>query len=139
MRWNCRGSSEKLLAGESGIWLMDWFYASKFPTRFGFTVDGGSSEKLLAGESRIGLMDWFYASKFPTRFGFTVDRYIDQKNDQRLDDCLHYCIVAGKKVLEDADIGGDKCSKVCCSIEFQSFFMLGSGSAIYPFREQKGV
>lgn len=86
----------------------------------------GSSEKLLARETGIGLMDWFYASKFPTRFGFTMDGYTDRKNDQRLDDCLHYCIVAGKKVLEDADIGSDKCSKVCCSIEFQSFFMLGS-------------
>ncbi|KAF4380596.1 hypothetical protein G4B88_008747, partial [Cannabis sativa] len=32
--------------------------------------------------------------------------------NKRLDDCLRYCIVAGKKVLEDVDLGGEKLSKV---------------------------
>ncbi|MBA0683893.1 hypothetical protein Goari_025519, partial [Gossypium aridum] len=73
-------------------------------------------DKLLSGESGIGLIDRFDASKFPTRFagqirGFTSEGYIDGKNDRRLDDCLRYCIVAGKKALEDADLGGDKLSK----------------------------
>ncbi|CAI0451937.1 unnamed protein product [Linum tenue] len=54
---------EKLLAGESGITLIDRFDASKFPTRF-------------AGQIR----------------GFTAQGYIDGKNDRRLDDCLRYCI-----------------------------------------------
>ncbi|KZV51052.1 50 kDa ketoavyl-ACP synthase [Dorcoceras hygrometricum] len=74
-------------------------------------------EKLLAGESGITLIDRFDASKFPTRFGgqirgFKSDGYIDGKNDRRLDDCLRYCIVAGKKALESADLGGDKLDKI---------------------------
>ncbi|CAK9133943.1 unnamed protein product [Ilex paraguariensis] len=73
-------------------------------------------DKLLSGESGITSIDRFDASKFPTRFGgqirgFSSDGYIDGKNDRRLDDCLRYCIVAGKKALEDADLGGDKRSK----------------------------
>lgn len=75
-------------------------------------------DRLLEGESGIGLIDRFDASKFPTRFGgqirsFDSQGYIDGKNDRRLDDCLRYCIVAGKKALEHADLGGDKRSKVC--------------------------
>ncbi|MCD7455515.1 3-oxoacyl-[Datura stramonium] len=62
-------------------------------------------DKLLAGESGITLIDRFDASKFPTRFGgqirgFKAEGYIDGKNDRRLDDCLRYCIVAGKKLLK---------------------------------------
>ncbi|GAV66455.1 ketoacyl-synt domain-containing protein/MCM domain-containing protein/Ketoacyl-synt_C domain-containing protein [Cephalotus follicularis] len=74
-------------------------------------------DKLLAGESGIGLIDRFDASKLPTRFGgqirgFESQGYIDGKNDRRLDDCLRYCLVAGKKALEHADLGGDKKSKI---------------------------
>ena len=64
------------------------------------------------------MIDRFDASKFPTRFGgqirgFRSDGYIYGKNDRRLDGCLRYCIVAGKKALEHADLGGDKRDKVC--------------------------
>ncbi|KAJ6368455.1 hypothetical protein OIU77_021172 [Salix suchowensis] len=83
---------------------------------FGNDVDA-YYDKLLSGESGIGTIDRFDASKFPTRFGgqirgFSAQGYIDGKNDRRLDDCLRYCIVAGKKALEDADLGGDNLSKV---------------------------
>ncbi|XP_030551495.1 3-oxoacyl-[acyl-carrier-protein] synthase I, chloroplastic-like [Rhodamnia argentea] len=83
---------------------------------FGNDVDA-YYEKLLTGESGIGPIDRFDASKFPTRFagqihGFSSQGYIDGKNDRRLDDCLRYCIVAAKKALEDADLGGDRRSKI---------------------------
>ncbi|XP_027345718.1 3-oxoacyl-[acyl-carrier-protein] synthase I, chloroplastic isoform X3 [Abrus precatorius] len=83
---------------------------------FGNDVDGYYG-KLLAGESGITPIDRFDASKFPTRFGgqirgFSAEGYIDGKNDRRLDDCLRYCIVAGKKALENADLGADKLSKI---------------------------
>ncbi|KAL0283238.1 UNVERIFIED_CONTAM: 3-oxoacyl-[acyl-carrier-protein] synthase I, chloroplastic [Sesamum radiatum] len=91
---------------------------------FGNDVDA-YYEKLLAGESGITPIDRFDASKFPTRFGgqirgFKSEGYIDGKNDRRLDDCLRYCIVAGKKALEDADLGGDRLGKV--SIAFGAQF-----------------
>ncbi|KAL5719175.1 beta-ketoacyl-[acyl-carrier-protein] synthase II [Ranunculus cassubicifolius] len=67
-------------------------------------------DRLLAGESGISLIDRFDASTFSTRFagqirGFSSEGYIDGKNDRRLDDCWRYCIVAGKKALEDANLG----------------------------------
>ncbi|KAL2930742.1 3-oxoacyl-[acyl-carrier-protein] synthase I chloroplastic [Bienertia sinuspersici] len=75
-------------------------------------------EKLLDGVSGIGPIDRFDASKFPTRFagqihGFSSEGYIDGKNDRRLDDCSRYCIVAGKKALESADLAPNDLSKVC--------------------------
>lgn len=74
-------------------------------------------DKLLAGESGIVPIHRFDASKFPTRFagqirGFDGTGYIDAKNDRRYDDYLRYCIVAGKKALEHADLGGDKLNKI---------------------------
>lgn len=86
---------------------------------FGNDVDA-YYEKLLSGESGISLIDRFDASKFPTRFGgqirgFSSEGYIDGKNERRLDDCLKYCIVAGKKALESANLGGDKLNTVTFS------------------------
>ncbi|KAG9149864.1 hypothetical protein Leryth_022100 [Lithospermum erythrorhizon] len=83
---------------------------------FGNEVDG-FYDKLLAGQSGITGIDRFDASKFPTRFGgqirgFSSEGYIDGKNDRRLDDCIRYCIVAGKKALENAGLGKDNLSKV---------------------------
>lgn len=83
---------------------------------FGSDVDK-FYERLLTGESGITLIDRFDASELTTRFGgqirgFNSNGYIDRKTDQRLDDCQRYCIVAGKKALEDAAISGDELSKV---------------------------
>uniref|UniRef100_Q7XUW9 3-oxoacyl-[acyl-carrier-protein] synthase n=1 Tax=Oryza sativa subsp. japonica TaxID=39947 RepID=Q7XUW9_ORYSJ len=76
---------------------------------FGNEVDA-FYERLLAGESGVGAIDRFDAGGFPTRFagqirGFSSEGYIDGKNDRRLDDCLRYCIVSGKKALENAGLG----------------------------------
>jgi len=97
---------------------------------FGNDVDA-YYDKLLAGESGITSIDRFDASKFPTRFAgqirdFSSEGYIDGKNDRRLDDCLRYCIVAGKKALEHANLGAANLSKVRSFrfIHFTLFFYL---------------
>ncbi|XP_076887907.1 3-oxoacyl-[acyl-carrier-protein] synthase I, chloroplastic-like [Bidens hawaiensis] len=74
-------------------------------------------QRLLAGESGVGLIDRFDVSEFPTRFAgqirdFKSSGYIDPKHYQRLDDCQRYCIVAGKKALEDAALSGHTLSKI---------------------------
>ncbi|KAJ9558200.1 hypothetical protein OSB04_012814 [Centaurea solstitialis] len=74
-------------------------------------------DRLLAGESGITVIDKFDASKFPTQFGgqirgFNSDGYIDAKSNPRLDDCQLYCVLAGKKALEDAGLGNDEHSKI---------------------------
>ena len=33
--------------------------------------------------------------------------YIDKKNDRRMDDCLRYALVSGKKALKHAGLGAD--------------------------------
>lgn len=67
-------------------------------------------DKLLEGQSGITLIDRFDTSGFTVRFAgqirdFSSVGYIDGKNDRRLDDCWRYCLVAGKKALEDANLG----------------------------------
>ncbi|KAL7617537.1 hypothetical protein Lser_V15G03556 [Lactuca serriola] len=74
-------------------------------------------DSLLAGESGISLIDKFDASSFPTRLGgqirgFNSKGYIDAKSDNRLDDCQRYCIVAGKKALEDAGLGNQELYRI---------------------------
>lgn len=79
--------------------------------------------KLLEGESGISLIDRFDASSFSVRFAgqirdFSSKGYIDGKNDRRLDDCWRYCMVAGKRALEDANLGSevlDTVSSICLS------------------------
>ncbi|KAG9448227.1 hypothetical protein H6P81_014355 [Aristolochia fimbriata] len=73
--------------------------------------------KLLEGESGIGPIDRFDASTFSVRFGgqihnFSSKGYIDGKNDRRLDDCWRYCLVAGKRALEDSNLGPEVLDKM---------------------------
>lgn len=74
-------------------------------------------DKLLEGASGIDTIDRFDISKFPTKFagqikGFSSQGYIDGKNDRRLDDTLRYCLVSGKRALEDAGLGGENLNQV---------------------------
>eukprot|EP00249_Psilotum_nudum_P010392 c22515_g1_i1 orf=313-1818(+) len=83
---------------------------------FGNDVDA-YYEKLLDGQSGIRNIDRFDVSKFPTRFAgqikdFTSEGFIDGKNDRRLDDCLRYCLVGGKKAFCDAGLGSENLVKV---------------------------
>ncbi|XP_076938154.1 3-oxoacyl-[acyl-carrier-protein] synthase I, chloroplastic-like [Bidens hawaiensis] len=74
-------------------------------------------QRLLAGENGVGLIDRFNVLDFPTRFagqihGFESSGYVNPKDDRRLDDCQRYCIVAGKKALEYANLSGGEFSKI---------------------------
>ncbi|KAI5063532.1 hypothetical protein GOP47_0022079 [Adiantum capillus-veneris] len=73
--------------------------------------------KLLDAQSGVGYIDRFDASGYSTKFaaqikGFSSHGYIDGKNDRRLDDCLRYCLVSGKRALEHAGLGGENLEKV---------------------------
>lgn len=68
--------------------------------------------KLLEGQSGISLIDRFDASSYSVRFAgqirdFSSKGYIDGKNDRRLDDCWRYCLVAGRRALDDSSLGQD--------------------------------
>ena len=78
-------------------------------SKFGSDV-GAFYDQLLQGESGFGPIDHFDAGNFPTRFvahirGFSLEgQYIDGKNGRRLDDYLRYCMVSGKKALENTGL-----------------------------------
>jgi 3-oxoacyl-[acyl-carrier-protein] synthase II len=74
-------------------------------------------DNLLAGNSGVDIIDRFDPSKFPTKFAaqirnFSSEGLIDPKNDRRLDDCLRYAIVSGKKALIDAGLGEENLKTV---------------------------
>eukprot|EP01018_Ginkgo_biloba_P024773 Gb_11724 [translate_table: standard] len=73
--------------------------------------------KLLAGQSGIGPIDRFDASSYTVRFAgqihdFSAAEYIDGKIDSLLDDCWRYCLVSGKKALENANLGPKMLEKI---------------------------
>lgn len=66
-------------------------------------------DKLLKGESGVRLIDNFPVEELPTRFGagvpdFEADEYIDKKQARRIDPCIKFTIVAGRKALEMANL-----------------------------------
>jgi len=84
--------------------------------------------KLLEGQSGISLIDRFDASAFSVRFGgqirdFSSKGYIDGKNDRRLDDAWRYCLVAGRRALDDANLGTEALDSVSYATTFLSHDM----------------
>ncbi|MCH9610670.1 MAG: 3-oxoacyl-[acyl-carrier-protein] synthase 2 [Chlamydiales bacterium] len=69
-------------------------------------------DKLLKGESGVRPIDTFEVQELPTRFGagvpdFQADEYVDRKQARRVDPCIKFSIVAGKRALEMANLGGE--------------------------------
>lgn len=66
-------------------------------------------DKLLAGTSGISTITEFPCEQFSTRFAglvkdFDTEGYLEKKQARRVDKCIAYAIVAGKKALEYAHI-----------------------------------
>ncbi|PIN20148.1 3-oxoacyl-(acyl-carrier-protein) synthase (I and II) [Handroanthus impetiginosus] len=66
--------------------------------------------KLLDGVSGITPIDKFDASEYPVRFAgqirdFSSKGYVEDKDDRCLDNTWKYCLVAGKRALDDAGLG----------------------------------
>ncbi|GBF95373.1 hypothetical protein Rsub_07801 [Raphidocelis subcapitata] len=64
---------------------------------------------LLAGKSGVGEISGFDARDFSTRFAGEVkeldtDGYIQKKMERRLDKCIKFVMVAGKKALQDSGL-----------------------------------
>ncbi|XP_011082304.1 3-oxoacyl-[acyl-carrier-protein] synthase I, chloroplastic-like [Sesamum indicum] len=83
---------------------------------FGSDVDTFYN-KLLDGVSGITPIDRFDASEYSVRFSgqirdFTSKGYIDGKSDRRLDDVWRYCLVSGKRALDDASLSKDVLEKM---------------------------
>jgi 3-oxoacyl-[acyl-carrier-protein] synthase II len=89
-------------------------------------------DSLLEGKSGVSYIDRFNASNYSTTFAgqirnFSSEGYIDGKNDRRLDDCLRYGLVSGKRALEHADLGGEKLDKVFSKKKNKCCFSRASG------------
>jgi len=74
-------------------------------------------DKLLAGVSGVDYIDRFRRGRVPNRIAAQIKNFdneglIDGKNDRRLDDCLRYALVSGKKALMHANLGDEELAKV---------------------------
>ena len=70
---------------------------------------------VLQGRSGITQIEGFPCEDFSTRFageikGFDPTGYIDKKNARRMDSCIKYTMVAGKKAR------GMLCFAFCCTV-----------------------
>ncbi len=69
-------------------------------------------DSLLAGQSGVSLITHFPCDDYPTRFAskvpeFDTSRYIERKQDRRIDPFIRYATVAGKKALEMGQVTPD--------------------------------
>jgi 3-oxoacyl-[acyl-carrier-protein] synthase II len=86
-------------------------------------------QNLLAGKSGISPITEFPCAEFPTRIAGTIKdfdpgEYLDKKQARRVDKCISYTMVAGKKALEHAQLKGatlDNLDKTRCGV------LIGSG------------
>lgn len=86
-------------------------------------------QNLLAGKSGITSITEFPCEDYPTRFAgiinnFETGEYMDKKQARRVDKCIAYTMVAGKKALENAGLKNeslDRLQKTRCGI------LIGSG------------
>lgn len=70
-------------------------------------------DQLLSGKSGIVPITGFSTEEFSTKFAgeiqdFDNEEYLDKKQARRVDPCIAYAIVAGKKALEMAKLGDEQ-------------------------------
>lgn len=75
---------------------------------FGNEVDA-FYDSLLQGKSGVVPITSFACESYPTRFAATIQNfdagdYLDKKQARRIDPCIAYAMVAGKKALEDSKL-----------------------------------
>ena len=74
---------DKLLAGTSGVGMIDRFDTTDFPTKFAAQIRDFDNEGI-----------------------------VDKKNARRMDDCLQYALVSGNKALADAGLDEEALEKL---------------------------
>ena len=84
---------------------------------------------LLRGESGVEPITSFPCEEYPTRFAASVrdcdtEGYLDAKQARRVDPCIRYTMVAGKKAAEAAGLVGEALSQID---KERSGVLIGSG------------
>ena len=92
-------------------------------------------DTLLSGTSGVRLIDTFDVSEYPTKIaaiihGFEVGDYMDPKSARRMDRCIHYAMVAGKKAYKQAKLDEATLELSKCGV------LVGSGmGGMHSFQE----